>query len=41
LVLPFYDSEGDIIFYQTRTILKKDNYNKPKYLSKVGSEKSL
>lgn len=41
LVLPFYDQEGDIIFYQTRTILKKDMYEKPKYLSKVGAEKSL
>ena len=41
LVLPFYDVNGDIIFYQTRTILDKDSYEKPKYLSKVGSEKSL
>jgi len=41
LVLPFYDQEGDIIFYQTRTILQKDTYKKPKYLSKIGSEKSL
>lgn len=41
LVLPFYDTEGDIIFYQTRTILQSDSYKKPKYLSKVGAEKSL
>lgn len=41
LVLPFYDVEGNIIFYQTRTILQSDSYKKPKYLSKVGAEKSL
>lgn len=41
LVLPFYNENGDIIFYQTRTLLQKDNYEKPKYLSKVGAEKSL
>jgi len=41
LVLPFYDTNGDIIFYQTRTLLKNDTFKKPKYLSKVGSEKSL
>lgn len=41
LILPFYDSNGDIIFYQTRTLLEKDSYEKPKYLSKVGAEKSL
>lgn len=41
LILPFYDTEGNIIFYQTRTLLEKDSFEKPKYLSKVGSEKSL
>lgn len=41
LVLPFYDADGDIIFYQTRTLLQADTFKKPKYLSKVGAEKSL
>lgn len=41
LILPFYDANGDIIFYQTRTLLEKDSFQKPKYLSKVGAEKSL
>ena len=41
LILPFYDTNGDIIFYQTRTLLEKDSFQKPKYLSKVGAEKSL
>lgn len=41
LVLPFYDSEGNIVFYQTRTLLAADTHKKPKYLSKVGAEKSL
>jgi len=41
LILPFYDAEGNIIFYQTRTLLKKDMFERPKYLSKIGAEKSL
>lgn len=41
LILPFYDANGDIIFYQTRTLLEKDSFQKPKYLSKIGAEKSL
>jgi len=41
LVLPFYDVNGDIIHYQTRTLLPADERIKPKYLSKVKSEKSL
>lgn len=41
LVLPFYDADNNIIFYQTRTLLKQDEFNKPKYLSKVGGVKSL
>lgn len=39
LILPFYDSDNKIIHYQTRTILSDDN--RPKYLSKPNSEKSL
>ena len=40
LVLPFYNRSGVCDFYQSRTIIKsKQEY--PKYLSKVGSEKTL
>ena len=39
LVIPFYGDDNKIIHYQTRTVL--DNDTRPKYLSKVGSEKSL
>ena len=41
LILPFYNVNDDIIFYQSRTILQGDTISKPNYLSKVGSEKSL
>ena len=40
LIIPFY-YQGKIIFYQTRTLLAKDSKTKPKYLSKIGGEKSL
>lgn len=39
LVIPFYDGNNDIVFYQSRKILDTDAT--PKYLSKVGEEKSL
>ena len=39
LILPFYDVVGDIVFYQSRTVIKTERL--PKYLSKSGSEKSL
>jgi len=41
LVIPFYNENNDIIFYQSRTILPSDSRVYPKYLSKVNSEKSL
>ena len=41
LILPFYDMFGDIIYYQTRTLLPADDRIKPKYLSKVGADRSL
>ena len=41
LVLPFFDTFGHIIYYQTRTLLDSDNKIKPKYLSKAGGERSL
>lgn len=39
LIIPFFDENNKIIFYQTRTIL--DNDPKERYISKVGSVKSL
>ena len=39
LIIPFYDNKK-IIHYQSRTILDRDR-SKPKYLSKVNSDKSL
>lgn len=39
LIIPFYDRSGECIHYQSRTIGIDEN--RPKYLSKVGSEKSL
>ena len=41
LILPFYDENDDIIFYQSRGLTKKDLFERPKYLSKVGAERSL
>lgn len=41
LTIPFVNENNEIEFYQTRTILNKDNRTKPKYLGKVGSEKTL
>jgi hypothetical protein len=39
LTIPFYDTAGEIIFYQSRKLLESET--KPKYLSKVGQEKTL
>jgi len=40
LIIPFY-YKNKIVFYQTRTLLSTDNKTKPKYLSKIGGEKTL
>lgn len=39
LIIPFYDENRKIVFYQTRKIFDSDKT--PKYLSKVGQEKTL
>jgi hypothetical protein len=39
LIIPFYDENNKIIFYQSRKILDEDS--KPKYLSKKDSDRSL
>jgi len=41
LIIPFIDNSGKIVHYQSRTILQADMKNRPRYMSKQGSEKSL
>lgn len=41
LVIPFINENHQIEFYQTRTVLTRDNKFKPKYLGKVNAEKTL
>lgn len=41
IVIPFVNEKGEIEFYQTRTVMTSDLKNKPKYLGKVGAEKTL
>ncbi|MDB4430313.1 hypothetical protein N9273_00670 [bacterium] len=41
IVIPFVNEHGEIEFYQTRTVKASDNNKKPKYLGKVGAEKTL
>lgn len=41
LIIPFKNETGEICFYQTRTVLDKDNKIKPKYISKINSEKTV
>lgn len=41
IIIPFFDENNNIIYYQSRGILPDDLKNKPKYLSKAGSEKSI
>jgi hypothetical protein len=41
LVIPFVNENREIEFYQSRTVLSRDNKTKPKYLGKVNAEKTL
>ena len=41
LIIPFFNEQNEIIFYQSRIIYDKDARFYPKYLSKINSEKSL
>ena len=41
LIIPFINEHNKIEFYQSRTVLSRDAKTKPKYLGKVGSEKTL
>ena len=41
LCFPFYDTKGDITHYQTRAVENKDMQDRPKYLSKLNSQKTI
>ena len=41
IVIPFVNEKSEVEFYQTRTVLDRDKKDRPKYLGKVGSEKTL
>lgn len=41
LVLPFYDYRGKVAWYQTRAMYAKDEKDRPKYMSKLNSERSV
>ena len=41
IVIPFVNERGEIEFYQTRTVMTRDLKERPKYLGKVGAEKTL
>jgi hypothetical protein len=41
IIIPFYNENNEIIFYQSRLINDKDTNLYPKYLSKINGEKSL
>tara|TARA_R110000744_G_scaffold151560_4_gene265087 strand:- start:2057 stop:3112 length:1056 start_codon:yes stop_codon:yes gene_type:complete len=41
LVIPFINENKEIEFYQSRTLLNRDNKVKPKYLGRINAEKTL
>ena len=41
LIIPFFNENQYIEFYQTRTVLESDKNVRPKYISKIGAEKTL
>ena len=41
VVIPFYDIDNEIIFYQSRAIYDADTHIRPKYLGKLNGERSL
>lgn len=41
LVIPFYDEDNQIRFYQSRTVLIEEMKDKPKYLSKLNADKRI
>lgn len=41
LIIPFINEYKDIEFYQSRTVIPNSNKFKPKYISRIGAEKTL
>jgi hypothetical protein len=41
IVIPFFDENGKVVHYQSRTILESDTLVRPRYLSKLNSEKTI
>jgi hypothetical protein len=41
VVIPFYDYKGKIVWYQSRAIYKKDEIDRPKYMSKLNAERGV
>ena len=41
LIIPFFNEKNELEFYQSRTMLMEDNATRPKYLSKIGGDKTL
>jgi len=41
LIIPFYDYKGKIVWYQSRAMYKRDEVDRPKYMSKLNSERSV
>ena len=41
LIIPFFDDNDKIVYYQSRTILENEEMFKPRYISKIGADKSV
>jgi len=41
LVIPFVNENNSIEFYQSRTVINNENKTRPKYISRIGAEKTL
>lgn len=41
IIIPFYDNNNNIIFYQSRKLEQNKKDTKPKYLSKIGADRSV
>lgn len=41
LIIPFINEYKDIEFYQSRTVIPNDSKFRPKYISRIGAEKTL
>lgn len=41
LIIPFYNTDKKVVFYQSRTIVENEGKQYPKYLSKLNSDKTI